>query len=51
VRGDQRIADIVETASEISEIVAAGRVAWDDDRVRQLAVERLLEITANRHER
>jgi uncharacterized protein with HEPN domain len=44
-RGDnQRIDDIVEAASEICDVVAAGREAWDNDRVRQLAVERLLEI-------
>jgi uncharacterized protein with HEPN domain len=41
---DQRIDDIVEAAAEISAVVAAGRDAWDGDRVRQLAVERLLEI-------
>ena len=41
---DERIDDIVEAASEISAIVEAGRKAWTSDRVRQLAVERLLEI-------
>jgi uncharacterized protein with HEPN domain len=41
---DQRIDDIVEAAAEITAIVAGGREAWDNDRVRQLAVERLLEI-------
>lgn len=41
---DQRIDDIVEAASEITGIVADGRAAWNNDRVRQLAVERLLEI-------
>lgn len=41
---DQRIDDIVEAASEITVVAAAGREAWDSDRVRQLAVERLLEI-------
>jgi uncharacterized protein with HEPN domain len=41
---DQRLDDIVEAASEIGDVVAAGREAWDNDRVRQLAVERLLEI-------
>jgi uncharacterized protein with HEPN domain len=41
---DERIDDIVEAASEIAAIVATGREAWETDRVRQLAVERLLEI-------
>ena len=40
----ERVDDIVEAASEIGAIVAAGRDAWRSDRVRQLAVERLLEI-------
>lgn len=40
----ERIDDIVEAASEIVAIVAVGREAWRSDRVRQLAVERLLEI-------
>jgi len=41
---DERIDDIVEAASEIAAIVATGRAAWESDRVRQLAVERRLEI-------
>jgi uncharacterized protein with HEPN domain len=41
---DERIDDIMEAASEITAIVVDGREAWEDDRVRQLAVERLLEI-------
>jgi uncharacterized protein with HEPN domain len=41
---DERVDDIVEAASEIMAIVADGREAWPRDRVRQLAVERLLEI-------
>jgi uncharacterized protein with HEPN domain len=41
---DERIADILEAASEISAVVARGRNAWDEDRIAQLAVERLLEI-------
>jgi uncharacterized protein with HEPN domain len=41
---DERIDDIVEAASEIVAIVDAGREEWETDRVRQLAVERLLEI-------
>jgi uncharacterized protein with HEPN domain len=40
----ERVDDIIEAASEIVAIVAAGREAWESDRVRQLAVERLLEI-------
>lgn len=41
---EERIEDIIEAASEIAAVVAAGREIWDTDRVRQLAVERLLEI-------
>lgn len=41
---DERIDDIVEAAGEIAAIVADGKEAWESDRVRQLAVERLLEI-------
>jgi len=41
---DERIADILDAASQIVEVVAVGRRAWEADRVRQLAVERLLEI-------
>ena len=41
---DERIDDIIEAASQIAAIVEEGRTAWDADRVRQLAVERLLEI-------
>jgi uncharacterized protein with HEPN domain len=40
----ERINDILAAASEIADVVAAGKQAWDTDRVRQLAVERLLEI-------
>jgi uncharacterized protein with HEPN domain len=43
-RDDERVADILDAADEISEIVALGRDAWDKDRIRQLAAERLLEI-------
>jgi uncharacterized protein with HEPN domain len=43
-RDDERVADILEAASQISEISELGRDAWDKNRVRQLAVERLLEI-------
>jgi uncharacterized protein with HEPN domain len=41
---DERIDDIIEAASEIVAIVEAGWTAWERDHVRQLAVERLLEI-------
>ena len=41
---DDRLADMCEAAAEIAELVSAGRAAWDADRVKQLAVERLLEI-------
>jgi gamma-glutamyltranspeptidase / glutathione hydrolase len=41
---DERVADIVEAASEIAAIVDAGEEAWESDHVRRLAVERLLEI-------
>jgi uncharacterized protein with HEPN domain len=41
---DQRVADILDAAGEIADIVKIGRAAWDGDRVRQLAAERLLEI-------
>jgi uncharacterized protein with HEPN domain len=41
---EQRIDDIIEAGSEIAAIVEAGRTAWGNDHVRQLAVERLLEI-------
>jgi uncharacterized protein with HEPN domain len=43
-RDDERVADILDAASEIAEIIKFGRDAWDKDRIRQLAVERLLEI-------
>jgi hypothetical protein len=43
-RDDQRVADILDAASEIGEVIELGRDAWDKDRIRQLAVERLLEI-------
>lgn len=41
---DERVADILEAATEVSALVASGRDEWDGDRVRRLAVERLLEI-------
>jgi len=43
-RDDERVADILDAAREIAEIIELGRDAWDKDRIRQLAVERLLEI-------
>ena len=41
---EERVADILDAAREIEELVADGREAWDSDRTRRLAVERLLEI-------
>jgi uncharacterized protein with HEPN domain len=44
-RGDeQRVQDILDASDQILEVVREGRAAWDKDRFRQLAVERLLEI-------
>jgi len=42
-RDDERVADILD-AGEIAAVIELGRDAWDKDRIRQLAVERLLEI-------
>jgi uncharacterized protein with HEPN domain len=41
---DQRVLDILDAADLIAGAVKDGRKAWDQDRLRQLAVERLLEI-------
>jgi len=41
---DERVAGIVDAASEIGAVIGLGRDAWDKDRIRRLAVERLLEI-------
>jgi uncharacterized protein with HEPN domain len=41
---DERVADILDAASEIGEVIELGKDAWDKDRIRRLAVERLLEI-------
>jgi hypothetical protein len=41
-RDDERAADILDAADEIAAIIELGRDAWDKDRIRQLAVERLL---------
>lgn len=40
----ERVADILDAARQIGEVVQRGRRAWDADRIAQLAVERLLEI-------
>jgi uncharacterized protein with HEPN domain len=40
----QRVLDILDAADLIAGAVSGGRKAWDQDRLRQLAVERLLEI-------
>jgi uncharacterized protein with HEPN domain len=41
---DQRVLDILDAADQIAAVVKDGRTAWEQDRLRQLAVERLLEI-------
>jgi uncharacterized protein with HEPN domain len=41
---DQRVQDILDASDQILNVVKDGRDAWDKDRLRQLAVERLLEI-------
>jgi uncharacterized protein with HEPN domain len=41
---DERLADILDAAAEVAALMADGREAWEADRVRRLAVERLLEI-------
>ena len=41
---DLRVADIVEAAQQLGELVADGRDAFDADWTRQRAAERLLEI-------
>jgi uncharacterized protein with HEPN domain len=41
---DQRVQDILDAADQILDVVEDGQGAWDKDRLRQLAVERLLEI-------
>ena len=43
-RDDERVADILDAADEIAGVIELGREAWEKDRIRQLAVERLLEI-------
>jgi uncharacterized protein with HEPN domain len=41
---DLRVQDILDAAGQIADVVKDGREVWDRDRIRQLAVERLLEI-------
>ena len=41
---DLRVADIVEAAQQLGELVVTGRDAFDADWTRQRAAERLLEI-------
>jgi uncharacterized protein with HEPN domain len=41
---EQRVQDILDASDQILDVVKDGRDAWDKDRLRQLAVERLLEI-------
>ena len=41
---DQRVLDILDAADQVAGVVKDGRKAWDQERLRQLAVERLLEI-------
>jgi uncharacterized protein with HEPN domain len=43
-RDDERVADILEAAGQVATAIGPGRDAWEEDRLRQLAVERLLEI-------
>ena len=41
---DQRVQDILDAADQILGVVQDGQDVWAKDRLRQLAVERLLEI-------
>ena len=41
---DQRVQDILDAADQILAVVQDGQDVWAKDRLRQLAVERLLEI-------
>jgi uncharacterized protein with HEPN domain len=41
---DQRVLDILDASDQIAGVVKDGRDTWNGDRLRQLAVERLLEI-------
>jgi uncharacterized protein with HEPN domain len=43
-RDRQRVADITDAADIVEQVVADGEEAFRSDRVRQLAIERLLEI-------
>jgi hypothetical protein len=35
---DERVADILDAASEIGEVIELGRDAWDKDRIRRFNV-------------
>lgn len=39
---DQRVLDILDASEQIASVVKDGREVWAGDRLRQLAVERLL---------
>jgi len=41
---DLRVQDILDAVDLIADVVRDGRGAWGQDRIRQLAAERLLEI-------
>ena len=41
---EERVQDILDAADQILDVVKDGQDAWKKDRLRQLAVERLLEI-------
>ena len=43
-RDRQRVADIIDAADMVERVVGDGEEAFRSDRVRQLAIERLLEI-------
>lgn len=38
---DERIADILDAARQVAEVVERGKQAWDADRISQLAVDRV----------
>ena len=42
---DEHVADILDTATEVAALVAPSIDVWENDLMRRLAVERLLEIT------
>lgn len=41
---DERVADILDASAQVGQIVAGGEAGYRADPVRQLAIERLLEI-------